>query len=129
MGSAPLPDPSAHHPARCRLLGTATDPTFSMPPWEPLPSCPGTPNGRRTAPACHRPGPGKNWESVPPLNASLAASSSFFASNALLSLAGLPLSRWSPCHLTLPSLSPWPLGRPNVLISSVLPNASWLIFG
>src|SRR5947209_12576429 len=78
MGCAPLSSAPSHHPAGCRLLGLETDSTFSMPLWEPWRLSPGTPNDRRTAPACLPPGQPKNWASAPPSNASLAVSSSFF---------------------------------------------------
>jgi hypothetical protein len=67
----------------------ATLGALAVVPWNPK-------RAARTAPACHRPGPRKNWASAPPSNASLAASSSSLASNGLLSLAGLPLSGKSP---------------------------------
>src|SRR5205807_5292312 len=95
MGRAPLSPTPSHHPLGCRLLGLETHPTFSMPLWEPWRLSPGTPNDRRTAPACLPPGQPKNWASAPPSNASLAVSSSFFTCNGLLIRDGLPSSRRS----------------------------------
>src|SRR5262249_49068545 len=39
-----------------------------MPNWELLRLSPGTPNDRRTAPACPQPVPRRNWASGPPSN-------------------------------------------------------------